>query len=312
MSSASTVAGTADGGASGDLRRRLLAIPSLLCGMLSVQCGASLAKSLFPAFGPAGMVMMRTGFAAAALLILLRVTGSTIRLRGGRSAILRVLAYGASLAVMNLLFYESLVRLPLGIAVAVEFMGPLFLAVAGSRRLGDLLWAALAIGGLLLLLDPFGGHDPVDPVGLLFAAGAAAGWALYILTGRRLGQSVEGLAATALGMSVGALVALPFGAATISQALAHPALLLAAFGVAMLSSALPYPIEMMAMRRMSTRTFAVLMSLEPGLAAVIGLVLLHEALSLRGAVAVAMVVVASLGSALFDIPPPDTREPRPD
>ncbi|WP_419730099.1 EamA family transporter [Lichenicola sp.] len=291
--------------------RRLLALPAVLVGMGSVQIGASLAKLLFPVLGAIETACARVVLAAIVLLLLARPWRRGVRLFPGRTAAITIVAYGLSLAVMNTVFYAALSRLPLGITVAIEFMGPLALALAGSRRALDLLWVALAVGGLLILLQPWqfvGGHagHPLDPVGILLALTAGVTWALYILVGRRLGGQVEGNTATALGMAIAALAVLPFGWSVVPNLAIHPALLASAFGMAMLSSAVPYSIEMMAMRRMSTRGFSIMMSLEPAIAAVAGLLLLGEHLSPMRWLAIGGIVVASLGSAAAGdaLPPP--------
>lgn len=280
--------------------RRLLAMPLLVSGMASVQIGASLARDLFPVLGPLRTACVRVVLAAFVLLLITRPWRALARLRHDRHALRAMLAYGLTLGVMNIVFYAALARLPLGVTVAIEFLGPLTLAVAGSHRPLDLLWATLAASGLLLLLQPWqitAAHR-LDPVGVALALAAGAAWALYILAGRRLGNRIPGAAATALGMSVAALLALPFGAAGLARVAASPTLLAVSFGMAMLSSALPYSIEMVAMRRMSMRGFSVLMSLEPALAALAGLVLLGEQLSWLRWLAIAGIVSASLGSAV--------------
>ena len=296
--------------------RRLLALPAVLVGMGSVQIGASLAKLLFPLLGAVDTACARVVLAAIVLLLIARPWRRGMVLLPTRRAAMTILAYGLSLAVMNTVFYAALARLPLGITVAIEFMGPLTLALAGSRRALDLLWVALAVGGLLILLQPWQlaqSHDGhrLDPVGILLAAIAGVTWALYILAGRRLGGQVEGNTATALGMTIAAIAVLPFGWGAVPILAGNPALLASAFGLAMLSSAVPYSIEMMAMRRMSMRGFSIMMSLEPAIAAVAGLLLLGEQLSPLRWLAIGGIVAASLGSAAAGdapqpvAPPPD-------
>ncbi len=287
------------------------AIAALVGGMLSVQVGASLAKLLFPVLGPVGTASLRVLLAAIVLLLIARPWRQPALRRPSRQALAAIAAYGVTLGVMNTVFYAALARLPLGITVAIEFMGPLTLAVAGSQRALDLLWAALALGGLLLLTQPWstGGHH-IDPLGILFALGAGVSSGLYILTGRRLGTQVEGSAAAALGMTVAALAVLPLGVRAIPQVAADPRLLAAALGMAVLSSAVPYSIEMVALRRMSTRGFSILMSLEPAIAALTGLVLLGEHLSPLRWIAIGGIVLACLGSAAAgEIPAPAVPAP---
>lgn len=275
-------------------RGRLLAVPILIGGMGSFQLGASVAKSLFPVFGPTGTVGLRI---LLSLLVLLVVWRPWRRLPG-RAALRAIVPYGAALGTMNLLFYLAIARLPLGAAVAIEFTGPLTLAFLGSRRPIDLLWAVLVVLGLVLLLDPRTALHGVDPLGVAFAFGAGLFWALYIVFGQRVGRLVAGGHVTALGMAAASLVVVPFCLPAMAPALRDPPRLLAALLVAILSSALPYSLEMAAMRRMSMRSFGILMSLDPALAALFGLLLLGEQLSALRWLAIACITLASAGSAL--------------
>jgi inner membrane transporter RhtA len=264
-----------------------------LLSILSVQVGAALAKGLFPALGPTGTVFLRIGVAALLLLALQRP-----RIRGyTRADYVAVLAFGVVIALMNLSFYSALTRLPLGIAVTLEFVGPLGVALLGSRRQLDLLWGALAALGIILLA-PIDG-TPLDPLGMLFAVLAGAGWAAYILLNVRVGRAFPGNAGLAVAMGVAALAVLPFGLPTIGVIRADPALLLAGIGVALLATAIPFSLEHAALKRLPAHVFGVLMSLEPGVAALVGVVLLGEALGLRGLLALACVTIASGGSARF-------------
>ncbi len=292
---------------SGLFRRdgRPAALGAVACGMLSVQLGAALAKLLFPVLGAPGTASLRVLLACLILLPALHLGRRRPFRWPDRHALVSVLAYGACLGVMNSVFYAALARLPLGVTVAIEFVGPLSLAVLGSRRPVDLLWIALAVGGLILLLQPW--HTPgaahrLDPLGVLLALVAGMAWALYILAGRRVGLRMGGITATALGMAVASLMLLPFAAHALPLALSRPPVLLAAAGMALLSSAIPYTIEMMAMRRMSMRGFSILMSLEPAIAALTGLVLLGEHLSPLRWLAIAGIIAASVGSAATDAP----------
>lgn len=260
--------------------------------MLSVQVGASLAKSLFPAVGAQGATALRVTLAALILAAVLRPW--RVRASEGWKALA---AYGLSLGLMNLLFYAALQRIPLGVAVAVEFAGPLGVAVAGSRRRLDFAWIGLAAVGLLALAPLQGQSHPLDPLGLALALAAGGAWAGYIVSGRRAGQA-HGAQATALGMAIAALIVLPFGVAQAGAGLLAPAVLPTALGVAVLSSVLPYTLEMFALTRIPTRVFGTLMSLEPAVAAVAGALILHEALSLRQTLAIATIMAASLGAAL--------------
>lgn len=280
----------------------------LVFGMITVQLGAALAKDLFSSLGPAGVVFLRVGFAALTLLVIwrpwrLRASGvqggqRTGVLTGARQRdFLAVVAFGLILAVMNLTFYAALDRIPLGVTVTIEFIGPLSVAVAGSRRALDLLWVMLAVGGILLLA-PLGvlGTVPLDPLGLLLALGAGACWAIYILLSARVGKSFPGGTGLSLAMAVGAVALLPVGVASAGSALLNPRLLLLGAGVGLLSSVIPYSLEMAALRRISTSAFGVLMSLEPAIAALVGWLVLRETLELRAIIALALVTTAAIGS----------------
>jgi inner membrane transporter RhtA len=276
-----------------------LAIGALLISMVSYQCGASLAKHLFPQVGAQGATAYRLGLSALILLLWRRPWR---RSNGGRDW--RALwGYGLSMGAMNLVFYMSLRTIPLGIAVALEFTGPLALALAGSRRLLDLAWIALVVAGLLLLLPLHAQAQTLDPVGVAYALATGVGWALYIVLGKKAGAA-HGADAVTLGTSVGALLAIPFGAAHAGSALLSPALLPYALGVAVLSSALPYSLEMVALTRLPARTFSTLLSLEPAIAAVAGAALLDQRLSALQWLAIVAIIVAATGTALSVRQPP--------
>lgn len=261
--------------------------------MVSIQTGASLAKHLFPVVGPSGSAALRLFFASAILLIVWRPWSRLPPTVQWSS----VWLYGLSLGAMNLLFYLSLARIPLGLAVGFEFCGPLAVAVFASRRAADLMWVSCAVAGLLLLL-PFGiTGKRLDPWGVAFALFAGACWAIYIIFGKKAGQSVHSGTATALGMSVAALVVLPFGIVSSGSRLLRWDVLPAGIGVAILSSALPYSLEMVALKRLPAHTFGVLMSMEPGIAALSGWIFLSERLEAIQWLALALIVIASAGSA---------------
>ena len=265
----------------------------VLLAIGSTQLGAAIAKSLFHELGPAGTVLLRVGFAALVLLLLWRP-----RLSGYvRANYLLVIVFGLTLAAMNLSFYSAIERIPLGIAVTIEFVGPLGVALAGSRRLLDLVWVVLAAVGILLL-TPLGG-EKLDPLGVALALLAGSLWATYILMSVRVGRAFTGGAGLAIAMSVGAVVLLPLGVLGGGTALLDPRLLFAGFGLALLSSALPYSLELEALRRLPASMFGVLMSLEPAIAAIVGFVLLGEKLGLRAIIAVFLVTLATLGASLF-------------
>jgi len=267
----------------------------VLLGIVSVQVGAAVAKQLFTVAGAAGTVTLRLVFAAIVLLAIWRPS-----LRMDRHTFVVVLSYGAVLAVMNLCFYAALERIPLGAAVTIEFLGPLAVAVAGSRRWLDGVWVLLAGAGVVLLTRVQGG---LLWTGVLFALAAGACWAAYILVAAKLGSTSNDGKGLALAMVVGSAIALPFGVSSAGTAMLDPVVLAAAAAVALMSSVIPYSLELEALRRMPPRVFGILMSLEPAVAAVAGLVLLGEHLKPAQWVAVCCVVIASVGA---------TRSARPD
>jgi inner membrane transporter RhtA len=283
----------------------VLAVAVLLVAMVSVQMGAALVKGLFPALGVAGATTMRLVLGSLMMLAAWRPW----RMRLSAHAVPSILIYGAATGCMNFCFYSALSRIPLGIAVALEFTGPLGLAIATSHRAVDFMWIALAALGLVALLPLSHGSAALPWSGIAFALGAGLFWALYIVFGQRAGAA-HGGATAALGTTVAALVVAPAGIIGAGPALLAPAILPAAFGVAFLSSALPYSLEMLAMTRLPTRTFGVLMSVEPALGALSGLCFLHETLSAVQWSAIASIVLASAGSAASSrseraIPPPE-------
>jgi inner membrane transporter RhtA len=198
------------------------------------------------------------------------------------------------LATMNLVFYLSLSRLPLGAAVTIEYLGPLVLSVVASRRASAWLWAVLALGGVALLGR--GGFDHLDPIGVLFALGAGVMWAAYILLLARTGSRFDRLDGLAIGMTVGAIVMIPVGVVNSGPALFHPLVLLLGLAVAILSSAVPYGLELIALRRLPAATFSILLSIAPALAALAGLLILQQPLTILDAVAILLVIVASMGA----------------
>ena len=270
----------------------LLAVGALLVSMASYQCGAAVAKQLFPFVGAQGATAFRLGLGAL-IMLLVRRPWRTARSSAGWRALW---GYGLSMGAMNLVFYMSLRTIPLGIAVALEFTGPLAIALFGSRRAMDFAWIALAVAGLLLLLPLRGEAHALDPAGVLYALAAGVGWALYILFGQKAGTA-HGSDAVTLGIAIGALVAVPAGIAHAGAALFSPALLPLGLGVAFLSSALPYSLEMIALTRLPARTFSVLLSLEPAVAALAGATFLGERLSGLQWLAIAAIITASAGAA---------------
>jgi inner membrane transporter RhtA len=286
--------------------RRLPAWSLVVAAAVSIQFGAAIAATLFDRVGPAGVSLLRLGFAVPVLLLVWRPS-----LRGQPAGALRIAAlFGLVLGAMNFFFYLALDRIPLGIAVTIEFAGPLAVAVIGSRRSADLAFSALAAFGIVLLAsarDAGGDSGGLDPLGLLFVGIAAACWAGYILIAQRAGRYFTGGRGLALAANVAALV--PLGPRVVQGGteLLDPLLLLAGLGVALLSTVIPYSLEMESLRRMPANVFGVLMSLEPAIAAVAGFLILGQALGLRECVAIACVIVASVGvtrGAGADVPPP--------
>jgi inner membrane transporter RhtA len=269
------------------------AAPWVLLVVVGLGCqevGAAIAVTLFPQVGPLGMVMLRLVFSAVVLLAITRP-----RLRGhSRAGWWSVVAFGAVLAIMNGLFYLALERLPLGVTVTIEVLGPLALSIVASRRASAWLWAALAVAGVLALGG--GGWDRLDVIGVLFALGAAASWALYILSSARVGSEFPRLDGLAIAMSVGALLSVPFGVVDAGPALLRPELLGLGAAVAVLSSTIPYALELIALRRLAASAFAILMSLAPATAALAGFVLLGQRLSWLELAGIALVIAASIGA----------------
>jgi inner membrane transporter RhtA len=266
----------------------------VLGGIGSVQFGAALADTLFDEAGPAGVVLLRLLLSAA---ILLGVARPSLRGRA-RADIGAALAFGVILAAMNWSFYEALNRLPLGVAVTIEFTGPLSVAVAGSRRALDGVWVLLAAGGVLLLATR-GGHHGVHAMGVFLALVAATCWASYILLSQRVGAAFAGLDGLAIALGVGALLVIPPGVIEGGDALLRPHIVAGGLGVALLSSLIPYSLELIALRRLSAYRFGLLMSIEPAMAALAGVIVLGQPITAVLAVALVMVVVASVGNTVM-------------
>ncbi|MEU7279069.1 EamA family transporter [Streptomyces sp. NPDC045431] len=262
----------------------------VVAGGLSVQFGAAVAVLLMPRAGAIGVVTLRLLLSAVVLLLVCRP-----RLRGYRRADWgTVVAFGAAMAAMNVLFYLSIDRIPLGAAVTLEVLGPLVLSVVASRRLVNVVWAGLALAGVVLLSG--GGFDRLDPLGAVFALAAGAMWAAYILFSARTGRRFPQADGLALAMAVGAVLTLPLGIAEAGSKLLVPSTIGLGLAVALMSSVLPYTLELLALRRLPAPTFAILMSLEPAIAATAGFLVLSQAMSLVDALAIALVIAASIGS----------------
>ncbi|MER7487086.1 EamA family transporter [Streptomyces sp. NPDC126497] len=262
----------------------------VLAGGISVQFGGALAVTLMPRAGALGVVTLRLLVAALVLMVLCRP-----KLRGhSRADWGTVIVFGVAMAAMNGLFYQSVARIPLGPAVTLEVLGPLALSVLASRRAVNVVWAALALAGVFLLGG--GGFSGLDPLGVLFALGAGAMWAAYIVFSARTGRRFPQADGLALAMAVAAVLFLPLGVVESGTKLLDPTVLGLGAAVAVLSSVLPYTLELLALRRLPASTFAVLMSLEPALAAAAGFLVLDQALSTAEAAAIALVIAASMGA----------------
>jgi inner membrane transporter RhtA len=290
----------------GTASRTALSVPPpvmVLLAIISVQLGAVLAKGLMPVIGSLGTVFLRQAFAAIVLWLYWRP-----RLRDfSRKDYLAALLFGVVMAGMNASFYASLTRIPLGIASTLEFVGPLGISVISSRRRLDIVWAGLAVAGVVLLAPV--GNSYIDPIGVGLALLAGACWAGYILLNVRVGQLFPGGSGLAIGMSIAALTTLPFGIVSGGHALLSPSVLLLGIGMAMLSTVVPFSLEMETLRRLPPRVFGVLMSLEPAIAALVGFVALKETTSVRALIALVLIVMATGGSSFFQ-PRNTTRDPQ--
>ncbi|EMK1203314.1 threonine/homoserine exporter RhtA [Enterobacter asburiae] len=276
-----------------------LPVAVILIAMLSIQSGASLAKSLFPLVGAPGVTALRIVLGTVILVVIFKPW----RLRFKKEQRLPLLFYGLSLGAMNYLFYLSIQTIPLGIAVALEFTGPLAVALFSSRRPVDFIWVVLAVLGLWFLLPLGQSVAEIDLTGAALALGAGACGAVYILTGQRAGEE-HGPATVALGSLIAAIVFVPIGMAQATESIWQWSVMPIGLAVAILSTALPYSLEMIALTRLPTRIFGTLMSMEPALAAISGMVFLGETLTLTQTLALCSIIAASMGSTLTMRPEP--------
>ncbi|EMN5320795.1 threonine/homoserine exporter RhtA [Enterobacter hormaechei] len=271
----------------------------ILIAMMSIQSGASLAKSLFPLVGAPGVTALRIALGTLILVVVFKPW----RLRFKKEQRLPLLFYGLALGGMNYMFYLSIQTIPLGIAVALEFTGPLAVALFSSRRPIDFIWVVLAVLGLWFLLPLGQSVSQIDLTGAALALGAGACWAVYILTGQRAGEE-HGSATVALGSLIAAVIFVPIGMAQATDSIWQWSILPVGLAVAILSTALPYSLEMIALTRLPTRIFGTLMSMEPALAAISGMIFLGETLTLVQTLALCSIIAASMGSTLTMRPEP--------
>lgn len=276
------------------MKKSNIAIPATLLAIICVQGGASIAKQLFPAIGAIGTVTLRIVLSAILLMLINRPKF----LQFTRQKWLYCAIYGVGLSAMNLIFYMAIQRIPLGLAVTVEFAGPLFLALALSRKVLDVIWALLACAGILLIVPWKSDHIDLVGLGLAFLAGLF--WALYIVMGGKVSKIMDGKDAVTTGMLFASLVIIPFAVWDGAVFSLTPAIFVKGLGVAILSSALPFSLEMMALKKIPAKTFSILMSLEPAFAALSGLIFLAEELSFLQWISILCVIGASIGTTVFN------------
>jgi inner membrane transporter RhtA len=265
---------------------------AVLLAIISVQCGAAIAKSLFPTIGAAGTASLRIGISAIILLLAYRPNLKAITPKQWKI----VVPYGLTLGAMNLIFYMAIERIPIGLAVTLEFIGPLLVAIIGSKRLLDYCWVLLAAAGIVLIA-PWS-NESIDPIGVLFALLAGALWATYIILGGKVSKIMHDGQAVATGMLFGAVLILPFGLYENGLVNLTPSFFGMGVALALLSSAIPFTLEMKALGQLPPRTFSILMSLEPAAAALCAYIFLQEHLNFCEIVAIICVVIASVGSTL--------------
>ena len=264
----------------------------ILLAITSIQIGAGLATSLFPVLGAEGTVAIRILISALLLMVAARM-GITKLLSQLVVSWKILFVFGGCIAAMNLFFYQSIARIPLGAAVAFEFIGPLGVAAFNSRKIGQLLWVALAGFGIFLL-SPVSGMD-LDPVGIVFALLAGTGWAMFIIVSQRVSSLIPGNDGLVVAMVIAALILFPFAIPALPILVVDPIILATGIGVAVLSTTIPFTLEFVALKRLSKRAYGVLVGVEPAVAALVGALLLSERIGVQGAIAVACVVMAAIG-----------------
>ncbi|WP_338648304.1 DMT family transporter [Flavobacterium sp. KS-LB2] len=267
-------------------------LPAVLLAIISVQSGAAIAKGLFPAIGAAGTASLRIGISALLLWAVYRPNLKKITANQWKL----VIPYGLSLGAMNLIFYLSIERIPIGLAVTLEFIGPLLVAVLGSKRIIDFFWVLLAAAGIVLIAPWY--NDGIDILGVLFALLAGALWAAYIVLGGKISKIMKGGDAVTIGMLFASLLIVPFGILSNGLSNLTPPLLGLGIALALLSSAIPFTLEMKALGQLPARTFSILMSLEPAAASICAFIFLQEILTFNEILAVVFVIIASAGSTI--------------
>jgi inner membrane transporter RhtA len=290
---------------SAPLAARAPGVALAVASMTTLQLGAALSEPLWDRLGPSGVVALRLALAA---LILWPFARPVLRGRS-RADIGAAVALGACSGVLTVAFFEAIARIPLGVAVTIEFLGPLGVALAGSRHARDVAWVLLAGAGVALLTLGDGAGEPLDPAGIAFAGLSAVCWAGYILLTKRVGARWAGLEGLSISLAVAAIVVLPLGVSVAGTELLVPGVLLAGAGLALLTPLLPFVFELIALRRLPTALFGVIMSLEPAIAALLGFLILGQGLAVSGIVAIALVSVASAGATLSSSDPAADDEP---
>lgn len=269
----------------------------VLLSIVAIQLGSASATQLFPILGVSGTVAVRIIISA----LILALASGTKALTFGQTFKDNwqlLFAFGLCIVAMNLFFYQAIARIPLGTAVAIEFIGPLGVAAITSRRLIHFAWIGLAALGIVLL-SPLSGVD-LDPLGIVFALMAGTAWALFIVLAGNIGKRIPGNEGLAIGMSVAAIIMLPVAIPISGELVLNPLVLLAVLGVALLSTAIPLTLEFQALKRLSSRSYGILISLEPGVAALVGAILLGELIGLKGLIALACVMIAAIGISITD------------
>ena len=267
----------------------------IILSMISLVSGASLAKQLFSAIGPESTSVIRLGVAALFLTLLWRPWKTKLN----RQQLKIIAIYGICLGVMNFLFYLAIARLPLGIAIAIEFTGPLSVAIYLSKRVYDFFWAILAILGIILILPLSEIQESIDIIGVIYALGAAAAWALYVIQGKKAATATHSGVATSMGMAAGFVSVFPFGTTNLPIVFTSSSLILTAIAVGILSSAIPYSLEMIALKKLTSKHFGLLMSMEPAIGAIGGYLYLNEELTLLQLLDIFCIIAASVGSTMM-------------